>query len=255
MMTQGVYPVRSVRETAPNIHVLTIHAPRIASSVLAGQFLNIRASDSFVPLLRRPFSVYNREGDDLQVIFNVVGLGTKLLSCAPQGEPLDVLGPLGNGFAIREGFDEAILVAGGLGVAPLPMLAAGLRGAGKPFRTFIGGRNAAQVVTDHLDPVSVATDDGSAGHRGTVVDLLRTWLGSAPRMKRKIFACGPTPMLRALSALAAESTIPCELSLESPMACGIGICQGCPVEMKNGQKKYALICREGTVFNSNDVVL
>jgi dihydroorotate dehydrogenase electron transfer subunit len=254
-MTQGNYGVLSVREVAPNIHVLTMHAPRIASSVRAGQFLNIRTSDSLIPLLRRPFSVYRREGDDLGIIFNVVGAGTKILAGATSSASLDVIGPLGNSFGVGGGYEEALLVAGGLGVAPFPVLTAELLKAGKPVRTFLGARNASQLVRAHLDNVSVSTDDGSAGHHGTVVDLLRAWLTAAPERKRKIFACGPTAMLRALSAFAAEFRVPCEISLESPMACGIGICQGCPVEVKGGPGKYALVCRDGTVFDSVNVVL
>jgi dihydroorotate dehydrogenase electron transfer subunit len=254
-MKQAFCRVESVREIAPNIHLLTLHAPEIARQVKAGQFLNIRTGDGFVPLLRRPFSVYHRDGERLQIIFNVVGLGTKILATGSVGHPVDVIGPLGNAFGVKGDYVEALLVAGGLGVAPMPVLTGELKKEGKPVRTFLGARNGSQIVRQHLDQVSVATDDGSTGHHGTVVDLLRSWLSGSAKRPRKIFACGPTPMLRALSALAAEFSIDCELSLESPMACGIGICQGCPVEIRNGPKKYALICRDGTVFNSNDVVL
>ncbi len=254
-MTQGFYPIEAVAEIAPNIHVLTLRAPGLARAVRPGQFLNIRTRDQVLPLLRRPFSVYQIDGDRLQLIFNVVGLGTKILASGASGEPLDIIGPLGNAFGVAGDYDEAILVAGGLGIAPMPVLTAALKKAGKPVRTFLGARNGSQIVPRHLDNVSVATDDGSAGHRGTVVDLLRKEIGAGLKRRAKIFACGPTPMLRALSALAADCSIPCELSLESPMACGIGICQGCPVELRNGQKKYALVCRDGTVFNSADVVI
>lgn len=254
-MNQGFFRCESVREIAPNIHILTLHAPEIAERTNPGQFLNIRTGDNFIPLLRRPFSVYHRDGARLQIIFNVVGAGTKILASSSVGHPLDVIGPLGNHFGVNGDFEEAILVAGGLGVAPMPILTAELKKEGKAIRTFLGARNETQIVRRHLEQVSVATDDGSDGHRGTVVDLLRNWLPGAPKRSRKIFACGPTPMLRALSLLAGEFSVACELSLESPMACGIGICQGCPVELRDGTKKYALICRDGTVFNSNDVVL
>jgi dihydroorotate dehydrogenase electron transfer subunit len=209
----------------------------------------------FLPLLRRPFSVYHRDGDSLQVIFNVVGLGTRILASGPSGDPLDVIGPLGNAFGVLDDYDEAVLVAGGLGIAPMPMLTAELKSAGKNIHTYLGARSASQIVRDHLENVSVATDDGSAGSRGTVVDLLREKLRNAPYPRPKIFSCGPTPMLSALAALAEEFNIPCELSLESPMACGIGICQGCPVEVRGGPRKYALVCKEGTVFDSKRVVL
>ncbi|HLB01242.1 MAG TPA: dihydroorotate dehydrogenase electron transfer subunit [Bacteroidota bacterium] len=254
-MRQGFYRVESVREIAGNIHLLSLHAPEIASSVRAGQFLNIKTRDYFLPLLRRPFSVYHREGDSLRIIFNVVGLGTRILASAPPGDQLDVIGPLGNAFGVRGEYDEAVLVAGGLGIAPMPMLTAELKSARKKIHTFLGARNASQIVREHMEDVSVATDDGSAGFRGTVVELLRGRLRQAPYARPKIFACGPTPMLRALAVLAEEVNIPCELSLESPMACGIGICQGCPVEVTGGPRKYALVCREGTVFDSKLVVL
>ncbi len=253
-MRQGFYRVESVREIALNIHILTLHAPEIARSVRAGQFLNIKTRDYFIPLLRRPFSVYNRDGENLQIIFNVVGLGTRILASGSQSDPLDVIGPLGNSFGVKGDYEEAILVAGGLGVAPMPVLTVELKKEGKPIQTLLGARNALQIVRQHLENISVATDDGSAGHRGTVVDLLRSRLSGVAKRSRKIFACGPTPMLRALSAFAAEFSIPCELSLEGPMACGIGICQGCPVEVRNGPNKYALVCRDGTVFDSNSVV-
>ncbi len=254
-MTQGFYPVEAVAEIAPNIHVLTLRAPELAREVRAGQFLNIRMRDHVVPLLRRPFSVYNIDGDRIQLIFNVVGLGTKILASGASGGPLDIIGPLGNAFGVAGDYEEALLVAGGLGIAPMPVLTAELRKTGKRVRTYLGARNGSQIVPRHLDNVSVATDDGSAGHHGTVVDLLRKEIAGAGERSAKIFACGPTPMLRALSALAAECSVPCELSLESPMACGIGICQGCPVELRQGPKKYALVCRDGTVFNSLDVVI
>lgn len=254
-MIQTFCPVESVRETAPNIHVLTLRAPEIAATVKAGQFLNLRTRDHFLPLLRRPFSVYRVDGPLVELIFNVVGIGTRILASARPGEPLDIIGPLGNSFGVRGDFSTAFLVAGGLGVAPMPILTAELRKAGKPVRTFLGARNASQIVTGHLDNVAAATDDGSAGHRGTVVDLLRRTFEAEGTAGAKVFACGPTPMLRALAALCGELSVPCELSLESPMACGIGICQGCPVEVKGGAKKYALVCREGTVFDAATVVL
>jgi len=254
-MRQGFYRVDSVREITGNIHLLSLHAPEIASSVRAGQFLNIKTRDMFLPLLRRPFSVYNREGDTLQIIFNVVGLGTRILASGSSQDPLDVIGPLGNAFGVEGDYHDAVLVAGGLGIAPMPMLTAELKGAGKNLHTYLGGRKASQIVREHMENVLIATDDGSAGFRGTVVDLLREELRKSPLKRPKIFSCGPTPMLRALAALAGELNIPCELSLESPMACGIGICQGCPVEVKDGPRKFALVCREGTVFDSKRVVI
>ena len=255
VMIQGYYRVENVREIAPNIFVLGVLAPQIASIVRAGQFVNIKTSNSFIPLLRRPFSIYRVDGEQVEIIFSIVGQGTQNLSMKKKSEMIDILGPLGNSYGVEEGFDHALLIAGGLGVAPLPLLTAELRKAGKNITTLLGARNKSQLVTSHLDNVSVATDDGSMGFHGTVVDLLRTKLPQLRLGELKIFSCGPTPMLRSLSRLAADYSITAEASLEGPMACGIGICQGCPVELQNGETKYALVCREGTVFPTNAILL
>lgn len=254
-MKQGSYPVESVREVAWNTHVLSLRSPEIAGAVRAGQFLNIKTRDYFVPLLRRPFSVHRVAGESVEILFNVVGPGTQIMASSGESDRLDVIGPLGNHFGIDDDFDEAVLVAGGLGVAPMPALTDELKAMGKKIVTLVGARNTSQIVRRHLENVRVATDDGSEGHHGTVVDLLRAAMTERELQHPKVFSCGPTPMLRALSALAAEYSLRCEVSLESPMACGIGICQGCPVEVTHGRGKYALVCRDGTVFNSNDVVI
>jgi len=199
--------------------------------------------------LRRPFSVYKVEGDNVKIIFNVIGIGTKILSSKRKGDTIDVLGPLGMSYGVTGQYDTAILVAGGLGVAPLPMITDAISGRRK-LVTFLGARTKEYVVDTHLKNVHVSTDDGSRGFQGTVVDLLRAECSKQEFVKPKIFACGPNRMLESLSKFAVEMNIPCEVSLESTMACGIGICQGCPVELKNDEKKYALICKEGPVFDS-----
>ncbi len=222
----------------------------------AGQFLNIRTGDGFVPLLRRPFSVYRRDGERLEIIFNVVGLGTKILATGSVGNPVDVIGPLGNAFGVKGGYEEALLVAGGLGVAPMPVLTAELKKEGKPVRTFLGARNGSQIVRQHLDQVSVATDDGSAGHHGTVVDLLRNWLSGSvgrsggkysPAARRR--CCGRSPRWPRNSPSIASSRSRARWPAGSESA------RAARWRLRNGPKKYALVCRDGTVFNSNEVVL
>jgi dihydroorotate dehydrogenase electron transfer subunit len=249
-MIQTLSPVISNSAVAPSIHVLKFLSPGIAPNVSAGQFVNIRVNDSTQPLLRRPFSVYRVDGECIEVIFNVVGTGTSILSRKQAGDVVDILGPLGRGYSFDDGFDTALLVAGGLGVAPLPILTSRLSRAGRPVLTFLGARTVDQIVSAHLENVHRSTDDGSAGYHGTVVDHLRSFLLSEKCRKPKMFACGPNGMLRNLSLLALDLGIPCEVSLESAMACGIGICQGCVVEHTGGGKKYSLTCTEGPVYNS-----
>jgi dihydroorotate dehydrogenase electron transfer subunit len=246
--------VLGLREVAPNILVLSFHAPGMAERVAPGQFVNIRVNDFNVPLLRRPFSVYHVAGDEISILFNVIGLGTTILSRKKSGDLLDVIGPLGRPFGVDAPYSTAVLVAGGVGIAPLPMITAALRDTSKNIVTYLGARTADQLVPTHLLNVKSATEDGSAGYHGTVVDALRSDMMKGKIPSPKIFTCGPHPMLRAVAALAEEFNVPCEASLESSMACGIGICQGCPVEMANGEKKYSLICREGTVYDTRTIL-
>ena len=238
---------------APDIFILTVHSPEIASSVKPGQFVNVKVTESSFPLLRRPFSVYHVHDGKAAIIFDVRGIGTRILASKRIGDALDIIGPLGRPYVIDAGYETAILVGGGLGVAPLPMITLALKNSGKALLTFLGARTRSLLVDSHLENVSVSTDDGSAGFKGTVVDLLRSRLRASRYKKPKIFACGPNPMLRNLSLFAAEHQIPCEVSLESPMGCGVGICQGCPVALADHEGQYALICRDGAVFDSRRV--
>ncbi len=234
--------------------MLGLHAPTIARAVEPAQFVNIKVNHLPVPLLRRPFSVYRIEGETIEILFHVVGAGTELLAGVREGDMLDVLGPLGHPYGLDDAFDTAILVGGGLGVAPFPLTSEALEQRGKRIVTLLGARSASQLITGHLRALSCATDDGSAGFRGNVVDLLREVVRRDPPVRPKIFACGPNVMLAALQKAAAELAIPCEVSLESVMACGIGLCQGCPVELRGEERKYALICKEGTVFDAQRIV-
>ncbi|MBX2992231.1 MAG: dihydroorotate dehydrogenase electron transfer subunit [Bacteroidetes bacterium] len=200
--------------------------------------------------MRRPFSVYRTQGEFVEIIFNVVGKGSSVLRKKQRGDLIDALGPLGVPFSLSEDdFDTAVLVGGGLGVAPLPIATATLVARQKSVLTFIGSRTDRQLVKNHLINVHVATDDGTEGLHGTVVDLLKKYSDSYRSGRPKIFACGPTKMLHAVAAFAIENTIPCEVSLEGPMACGFGICQGCPVELTGTERKYALMCKDGPTFD------
>ena len=255
-MTQESCPVTGVEEVGRNVYLLTFVARGISSSVRSGQFVNIRVGEGIEPLLRRPFSVYRTDGDEVQVIFNVVGKGTSALRKKNRGENIDVIGPLGVPYSLSGGaFKTGILVGGGLGVAPLPLATATLKVQGTPFATFLGARTGDQLVETHLENLRCATDDGTRGFHGTVLDLLKDSLTRNPIVNPKIFACGPTPMLRAVASFARENAVPCEVSLEGAMACGIGICQGCPVELVGAEKKYALMCKDGPVFDISRIVL
>ena len=254
MIVQSSCPVDRVREVGDGIFVLSFSSPAIAHSTLPGQFVNIKPDEASDPLLRRPFSVYRTDGELVEIIFQVIGKGTSVLRNKQSGDPLNVLGPLGTPYGRGNAdFETAILMAGGLGVAPMPQLTMTLKKSGKSIVTLLGARTAGQLVGAHLENLHVATDDGSSGVHGTVVDLLSELLHRQKLRSPRIFACGPTPMLRALAAFADREEIPCEVSLEGPMACGFGICQGCPVEAVGGERKYLLMCKDGPAFDSRTI--
>lgn len=254
--------VSSVKEIVQNIFVLRFRSPRLAAHTLPGQFVNVKVRDEYIPLLRRPFSVYHCDGDSVEIIFDGRGQGTKILSRKATNDTVDVLGPLGVPFGLDDDFSTALLVGGGMGVAPLPMITHNLKKSNKSVRTFLGARTARQIIDHLLENPIIATDDGTKGFKGTVVELLEREMLKEKYQRPKIFACGPNAMLRTLAVLANSLNIPCEVSLECAMACGFGICQGCPVERTraiqpedSNQKKYSLVCKEGPVFNIRDVVI
>ena len=243
-------PVTRVRQAGDGIYVLGFTSRTLGESLRPGQFLNIRVEEGLDPLLRRPFSAYRVDHETVEIIFNVVGRGTSALLRKRPGDLLDVLGPLGVPFRVDSpDYETAVLIGGGLGVAPLPILTSASLAAGKSVVTFLGGRSSGFLVEEHLQNPQCATDDGSKGFHGTVVELARTSLTARPLRKPKIFACGPTPMLNAVANLARTAAIPCEVSLEGVMGCGIGICQGCPVELAGEEKRYALMCKDGPTFD------
>ena len=253
-MTIEQCAVEDVRRAGEGIFLLSFTSRTISRTLRPGQFVNIRVDGGCDALLRRPFSAYRIRGEVVEIIFQVVGRGTDALRRKVPGDSIDVMGPLGVPFRTDGGdFRTAVLVGGGLGVAPLPILTEALRGCGVTIMTFLGARTSAHLVTSHLEGLRTATDDGSAGYHGTVVDLAAHTMRESPPPLPKIFACGPTPMLRAVASLARASGIPCEVSLEGPMGCGIGICQGCPVERAGEEPAYALMCKDGPTFDISTI--
>ena len=254
-------------EVIKNCYTISLYCPQIARSAEPGQFLEIKASDNLEPLLRRPLSVHRVRGDNIELLYEVVGKGTEILSRRKTGEYLDIIGPLGNGFdyAISNTHNAIrILVAGGMGIAPLVFLADKLIKRNKQYAQrnttiLIGARTKNQILCEKelrklLYDVKTATDDGSRGFRGKVTDLLEVILKRNTQRhvqnNTAIYACGPRPMFQAISRLSVLYNIPAQLSLEEYMACGIGACLGCVVGTKTGYKR---VCKEGPVFNAHEL--
>jgi dihydroorotate dehydrogenase electron transfer subunit len=245
--------IRQCTEVGKNIYVLSFHSPAIAMAAKAGQFVNIKADNSCDPLLRRPFSIYRISGEHIEIIFNIVGKGTYLLAHKKPGDLINVIGPLGVPYTAEDTYGTALLISGGLGIAPMPFLTNTLQKIEKPLINFVGARSKELLVLSHLSNVNIATDDGSEGFHGSVVKCAEEYCNTHEVVLPKIFACGPNRMLEAVSDFAAKNNIPCEVSLECAMACGIGICQGCPVEMAEGSRKYNLVCKDGPTFDTRKI--
>ncbi len=246
--------VEKTIELDNSIFLLKFKCPEIAGTIKPGQFLNIRVSDNFYPLLRRPFSVCDVEGDYFYIMFNVLGEGTKMLAHKHYGDTVDVLGPLGHGFNTNGDYETAVIVAGGLGAAPFPYLTRQIAETKNVF-SFVGGRTHKDIITHGMKNISIATDDGSLGLKGNVVDLLKENIGLLKSSKVKLFGCGPNAMLTSLKNFCIENEFECESSYECAMACGFGICQGCPIQSAHEPDKFFLVCKDGPVFNVKDVTI
>ena len=240
---------------ARDTYALRVHFPELAAVAEPGQFVTMRVDEVLDPLLRRPYSISRPIGEECEFLYYVVGKGTNILARKRPGDTVDILGPLGNSFGLDGDYETAVLVGGGIGVAPFPFLTTRLIDIGKKVVTFLGARTAEMVLADNLVNLQVATDDGTAGFHGTVVDCMDAWFNERSLTKPKFFSCGPTPMLAAVQSWAREKGVPCELSLESEMACGFGICQGCPVEHRHADRTYALVCTDGPCFDAEDITL
>jgi len=238
---------------------ITFFSPYISSHATPGQFLHVRCGSSSYPLLRRPLSIHNviRDKKEVQILFKVVKAGTKILSELKAGDRLDVLGPLGNGFKINTSKKVAILVGGGYGIAPLLYLAQEMKGKIKAIYAFIGAKSKDYILCEQDFKnlgveVVIGTEDGSAGKKCLICEPVNEILSSKIiEEETEIFACGPYGMLKELADIALEKKVPCQVSMEEKMACGIGTCLGCVTKTKEGYKKA---CEDGPVFDSRDII-
>jgi dihydroorotate dehydrogenase electron transfer subunit len=255
MVEQTVQIVSNERDTDLYFRLIA-RAAQIAPLVQPGQFAHVRILPLTEALLRRPFSIFQVSGDALSILYKTIGKGTEVLSRMRPGDELSMIGPLGHGFTVPQtGGETPILVAGGYGMAALYLLAQ--RSPQKGI-VFVGGRRRVDILCEEEFralgwEVRVTTEDGSHGEKGLVTQALLTELKrQAPGYK--LFACGPTPMLKAVGRLAAEFDLPAELSLDEHMGCGIGVCLTCVVPIKTGDGwEYQRTCTEGPVFDSRRI--
>ena len=237
--------ILSNEEVAEKIFRLTVDAPELAENSRAGQFVQVKISDDFT--LRRPLGIASTSGGKVKIFYRAVGRGTEILSTRRAGESLNILGALGNGYSNFGG--KILLVGGGMGLAPLLC-------AAEKFSSdvLLGGRTRDEVIfwqeefRPHVEKIFITTDDGSYAKKGFVIDLLPEVISAEKYCA--IFTCGPEIMMRGVASVAAEKNIPCEVSFEKRMACGLGACLSCSIDTADGRKK---VCKDGPIFDARKV--
>ncbi|WP_425397947.1 dihydroorotate dehydrogenase electron transfer subunit [Aeoliella sp.] len=270
-------PVVENVELATRTYRVRIECPEIARQIVPGQFLMLRLAGSDDPLLGRAFALYDTVDDTsgqptfVDIVYLVMGKMTSRLARYQPGQMLDVWGPLGNGFEVPE-CDRMIMVAGGIGQTPMLALGKeylGGRTYGQPTRSvhqpqhvsLLYGVRSADLVAGEADfrsagiDLKLASDDGSVGHHGFVTELLAQALEETIGQRRQVVCCGPEVMMERVAEVCGAADVPCQVSLETPMACGIGICFSCvaKVRQEDGTWDYRRTCVEGPVFDAQAI--
>lgn len=245
---------------------LTLRAPEVAALAEPGQFVMVKVSDGMSPLLRRPFSIHQSGADEwLQILFKIVGKGTDCLAARELGGQVDIIGPLGHGFGLPKNSEQNIcLVGGGMGVAPLFFLAKQIlaKHPGVNLRVYAGAANGNELrfLQDDFAGLGIelviATDDGSLGYAGYITDLVNRELDRSRRWQ--VYCCGPHPMMAKIAEYCRVENWPCQVSMETMMACGISACLGCTIRTSSAKglesnMPYLHVCKDGPVFESGDV--
>lgn len=249
--------VRENISLTDRLWLLKVEVDEIGSDLEPGQFVHILIPGMEGHILRRPFSVYYTENDDsvLVILYQVVGFGSKHMTTLKDGDVVSVMGPIGHGWTVPEGARSALLVAGGVGGAPLYLFAKDLVNADIDVDVVLGAQNAHSLVvedaySDLIDhELLIATDDGSKGHAGFCTDLVSEQI--AGKHYDFVACCGPEPMMHIVSDIALSAGVPTYISLEKRMACGIGACLSCIVETTQGRKRS---CVDGPIFDASEVI-
>jgi dihydroorotate dehydrogenase electron transfer subunit len=258
-MKQLKAPVFAIIEALPDIYLMRLEAPAIAAAARPGQFVMVDCGGD--TLLPRPFSIHRVDGSRLALLFSVIGRGTKRLSQMKKGDSLNIFGPLGNGFTLSPAAKNVLLVAGGMGIAPLYFLGEAAAGAGKKVTLITGARTRdvllpvslpQQYYDKGLPPAGVnvvcATEDGSEGFKGLATQLVPHYLKGVDQ----VFACGPAAMYKSMAEMPELKGRDVQVSLEIMMGCGVGVCYGCTIKTKKGLKQ---VCQDGPVFQMGEIIL
>ncbi len=243
------------------VYKFSLKAESIVNSTKPGNFVEIRVNDQTEPFLRRPISIHNldKENGILEFIFQIKGKGTEILSRKQVGDKVDIIGPLGYGNFKLDNYKKIAIIGGGIGIFPLYELLKEAKEKDIETGVYLSFRNKDLVMLEDefgklTNNLNISTDDGSYKNKGFAIDFLKQDMSN--ENYECIYACGPTPMLRAVKNYAVEKNINCQVSLEEKMACGLGVCLGCAVKKADSPKdnpEYFHVCKAGPVFNAKDV--
>lgn len=243
-------------KVAENIYEMVLETPGIAKQAKSGQFVNLRLTNKLDPLLRRPISLHdiNTDAGTITMLYMVVGKGTTMMTTFEAGETIDVLGPLGNGWDCSLPGENVVLIGGGIGIAPLYPLAKELRAQGRNVELIMGAKSKNYLTDTSIYEnigvtMTITTDDGTAGIKGFVTQALSNSIAAGKC--DLIYACGPKPMLKFVEKTALEHNVAGQVSMESHMGCGLGICLLCPTSVKEGG--YKRTCTDGPVFEIGEL--
>jgi dihydroorotate dehydrogenase electron transfer subunit len=263
MIFQELAEVVHLNEIAFNTVEVHLFSPKISADSYPGQFINILPSKNWKKVMRRPMSIASQNDGHISIIFKVVGDGTNIMRNWRIGDKVDIIGPLGNKWDYFES-TFPILVGGGVGIAPIQNLHNTLKTKKIEHLLIMGARKKSEHFLQHnpSENIFLSTDDGSLGIHGYAVNALESLKDNIQTKKHITFySCGPDPMMQSVKTFADSVNSPCYLALETIMACGIGICQGCTVELNDNTKKqlhsyrskFALVCKDGSIFNAKDL--
>jgi dihydroorotate dehydrogenase electron transfer subunit len=238
-----------------SIHIIGLEVPGFNGIAEPGQFAMLKADDGYDPFLRRPYSIFGCSEGSMDFLVKIVGAGSECIALKPEGSELTLLAPLGKGFSLAEK-GQHIIVAGGMGIAPLWFLASTMQHRNVAFSLIFGEQTHSQLghmVDARFENARLVTDDGSYGSRGLATETLSSLMDEHAEEEITVYGCGPGAMLERLADIVKEKGVRAYISLETRMACGLGVCLGCSVK-KNDGSGYITVCRDGPVFNAEEVI-
>jgi dihydroorotate dehydrogenase electron transfer subunit len=247
------------RKITENVLLARISAPHIVGEAKPGQFVHVRIQKEIDPLLRRPFSLHRvwEKSGEIELLYRVVGRGTRLLSEKKAGERIDLMGPLGHGFDLKGSFSHALIVAGGMGGAPVFFLIDELLKLKKQVTLLWGVRDGQEIFHENefkslgVD-LRIATEDASKGHCGQVTELLSDFMRHHPIDSSPGYVCGPECMIREVQKIVKNQKNRWQVSMEQSMACAVGVCLGCAI--RTVSHGIQMVCRDGPVFELGEIV-